>query len=379
MSKNVYFVDARVHRWSYQDSLPGRLEKLFEKHVDLSKVVVPGEPVAIKMHFGSQGAHMIVRPALVRKIVEAVKHAGGKPFVCDTVRIKGVDYLEVAASNGITPHSIGAPVVLADGLFGMDYQEIRAGDLMPYVPVASGIHDAPSMIVLSHCKGHVQSGYAGAVKNLAMGCVAGAVRDKDMRTKVGRGGMHTMHKGKVSWHQDDCTFCLQCVEVCPLDALTYDEAAKRIDILEDKCWSCCRCARVCPEGAMKAPPVGEKFQDALAECAKGVLQTFDKDRVFYVNVALDIQPECDCMPAADVPVIQDVGILASSSPVTVDLATCDLIEKGTPLPNSAFSADAHKAGKTPWEAIHGKTGRRHVEVLGEILGLPADYDTINVA
>ena len=187
MVSNAYFVDARVTNWTRAGSLPGKLETLLSKHGNLKGVVKPNEPVAVKMHFGSQGAHRIIRPAFVRRVVEAVREAGGKPFVCDTVRIRGVDYLDVAASNGITADTVRAPVALADGLFGLDCIEVKAGSMMPDVPVASGIHDVPAMIVLTHCKGHVQSGYAGAVKNLAMGCVSGSVRVKAMQENISSG------------------------------------------------------------------------------------------------------------------------------------------------------------------------------------------------
>ncbi|MHC4599436.1 MAG: DUF362 domain-containing protein [Planctomycetota bacterium] len=379
MVSKAYYMDARVTNWTHAGSLPGKLETLLSEHANLKEVVKPNEPVAVKMHFGSRGAHRIIRPAFVRRVVEAVREAGGKPFVCDTVRIRGVDYLDVAASNGITADSVRAPVALADGLFGLDCIEVKAGPLMPYVPVASGIHDVPSMIVLTHCKGHVQSGYAGAVKNLAMGCVSGSVRQKAMRGKVGRGGMHTMHRGKVQWERETCTFCGQCVEVCPLDAVEMDESGEAVVLNYDACWSCCRCARVCPEGAMIAPDVGEKFQDALAECAKGVLSTFKPGRVLYLNFLLDIQPECDCMPGADVSVVQDLGILLADNPCVVDLATCDLIEEAEPLPRSAYPAEARAEGKSAWEALHGKTGRHHIEVLGELMGLETTYDIVTVA
>jgi len=378
MTATVYHMDARAKRWSHVDSLPGKLERLLAEKANLKSVVKKGEPVAVKMHFGSQGAYMIIRPALVRRVVDAVRAAGGKPFVCDTVRIKGVDYLDVAAANGITPQSVNAPVVLADGLFGMDYVKVEAGPLMPFVPVASAIHDAPAMVVLTHCKGHVQAGYAGAVKNLAMGCVSGTVREKDLRGKVGRGGMHTMHKGQIRWTGEGCTFCNECVEACPLEALTCDEGKKAIVIDAQKCWSCCRCARICPTGAMKAPDVGEKFQDALSECAKGVLSTFEKERLLFLNFLLDIQPECDCMPAADVPVVQDMGILMSQDPCAVDLATCDLIEAADPLPGSAYTAEHRKAGLSAWEALHGRTGRRHVELLADFTGYEKAYEVVKL-
>jgi len=40
-----------------------------------------------------------------------VKLTGAKPFVTDTVRIQGLDYLEVANQNGPNHLSCGAPLV----------------------------------------------------------------------------------------------------------------------------------------------------------------------------------------------------------------------------------------------------------------------------
>jgi hypothetical protein len=217
------------------------------------------------------------------------------------------------------------------------------------------------------------------VKNLAMGCVSGTVREKDLRGKVGRGGMHTMHKGQVVWSEEGCTFCGLCAEACPLDALVCDEEKKTVAIDYQKCWSCCRCARICRTGAMKGPDIGEKFQDALAECAAGVLKTFEKERLLFLNFLLDIQPECDCMPAADVPVVQDMGILMSPDPCSVDLATCDLIEAADPLPGSAYTAEHKKEGKTAWEALHGRKGRRHAEILAKLAGYETEYAVEKIA
>jgi uncharacterized Fe-S center protein len=368
----LFFADARVRVWNHRSSLPGKFERLLRR-VQLENVVKKGEPVAVKMHFGSWGAFKIIRPAFVRKVVDSVREAGGKPFVCDTVRIKGIDYLEVAAQNGITPQSVNAPVILADGLNGLDYVKVECSQKMPFAPVASCIHDAPSMIVLSHCKGHVQAGYAGAVKNLAMGGVSAQNReDAQVRKKVGRAGMHLLHRGDIEYDASLCDVCGQCIDACPLEALSIKDDELVLD--RKKCWSCCRCARVCPTGAMKAPEVGEDFQDGMAEVAKAVLSTFDEGRVYYFNFLLDIQPECDCMPGADVNVVQDIGILGGPNPCSVDIATCDLIARGEPLRGSMlWEAGVTEPGTEPWEKLHGKTGRRHVEILAELADLQTEY------
>ena len=87
-------------------------------------------------------------------------------LVTDTVRIKGLDYLEVANQNGINSLSVGAPVVFGDGLYGNDNIMVKAGEILGEIAVASLIHDVPAMVVCSHVKGHIQAGYAGAIKTL---------------------------------------------------------------------------------------------------------------------------------------------------------------------------------------------------------------------
>ncbi len=65
MSK-VYFASARAMKWKYDDSMPGKLEKLL-KEFNLPNYFEPKELVAVKTHFGSEGAHRIVRPVFFKK------------------------------------------------------------------------------------------------------------------------------------------------------------------------------------------------------------------------------------------------------------------------------------------------------------------------
>ena len=285
MSK-VYFASARALKWKYDDSMPGKLERLL-KEIDLSKYFAAEEWVAVKTHFGSEGAHRIVRPVFLRKVVDALKSIKAKPFVTDTVRIKGLDYLEVANYNGVNHLSVGAPVVLGDGLYGERQHHGKGRVVFGEIAVASVIHDVPAMVVCSHIKGHIQAGYAGAIKNIAMGGVSS--RHRTCGWKCGRGAMHTIGEGGLSWDKEKCELCYQCMEICPLDAIKFENEELKWD--GNECWRCGRCERVCQSGAVSLPKDDNRFMRALAEAAKAVLSTFNTGKVIYINFITEVQPE----------------------------------------------------------------------------------------
>ena len=155
--------------------------------------------------------------------------------------VYGLDYLEVANQNGINHLSVGAPVVLADGLYGNDNIMVKAGEILGEVAVASLVHDVPAMVVCSHVKGHINAGYAGAIKNLAMGGVSASHRTCGW--KCGRGSMHTIGEGELVWDENQCELCYQCRDICPMDAIEFKEGELVWE--GDNCWRCGRCERVC--------------------------------------------------------------------------------------------------------------------------------------
>jgi hypothetical protein len=363
MSSKVYFASARATRWDYGASQAAGLERLAKK-LDFASAIAQNEYVAIKTHFGSWGAHRIIRPRFLRILADAVKAVGGKPFVCDTVRIKGWDYLEVANQNGINPQSVGCPVILADGLFGCDSIEVQAGPALGSVNIATALYDAPAMIVVSHCKGHIQAGYGGAIKNLAMGGAAGSHRSGEWQKA--RGHLHAATDASfITRDPDLCTLCLQCMHVCPLEAISEVDGELVVD--DEKCWRCGRCERVCPEGAIRLDKRSEDdFQMGLAEGAQAVLSTFEPGKVLYFNFTLEVQPECDCMPTADTPVVQDQGILASRDVVAVEQATLELINNAVPLPGSLAQDEGIEVGQKVLAEILGVDGQLHVDAAAQI-------------
>jgi len=374
MPSKVYFIGAQVDRFDYQYSVEGRLERVLEK-IDLEKYFSEDELVPIKMHLGNPGAHHTIRPNFVRVVVEQLKKIKTKPFVTDSVRIKAYEYLEVANRMGYNPMSLGAPVIIADGIFGSDSVKVKAGKLLKEVSVSTAIYDASSMMVLSHVKGHIDSGLGGAIKNLAMGCVTAVPRGCDWR-EGGRGKMHFQLDDLMSWDEDLCTFCAICAHNCPTDAITVQEKTFLVD--ERRCWRCGRCVRVCPERALTVPTSMRNFSIALAESAKAVLSTFKRGKVFYISFLFDIQPECDCMAVSDTPVVQDQGILLSDDIVAIDKASLDLIAKAQPLPQSKAEGLKIKKGSDVFTMLHGKDSKIQIKTA-ERMGLgKSDYKLIEV-
>lgn len=373
MSK-VYYAPARLRKWKHEDSMPGKLQRLLVK-MGLAERFEQGEWVAVKTHFGSPGAHRVVRPVFIRKVTDALKSIGAKSFVTDTVRIKGLDYLEVANQNGINHLSVGAPVVLADGLYGNDNVMVKGGEILGEIAVASLIYDATGMVVISHVKGHINAGYAGAIKNLAMGGVSASHRHCGW--KCGRGSMHAIGEGKLLWDPHKCELCYQCMEICPLECIDFSGETKTFNYDDERCWRCGRCTRVCLSGALLQEGADDVlFLRSLAEAAKAVLGTFKSGKVIYINFLTEIQPECDCMPGADVPVIQEQGILASDDPVSVEQASFDMILRAEPLPQSIATEKGIK--EDVLFALHGKRGEIQMEEA-ERLGLGSrKYELIEI-
>ena len=106
---------------------------------------------------------------------------------------------------------------------------------------------------------------------------------------------------------------------------------------------CGRCLAICPKNAVK--PV---FQDSfkllnckMAEYAYAVC----KDRpCFHVSLICDVSPNCDCRAENDIPIIPDVGMLASFDPVALDQACADLCNKMPVIEGSCLDDNLKKFG-----------------------------------
>lgn len=371
MKTKIYFADARVKTYDYKNSFVAKFEQILNM-IDFKEFINEGDYVAVKTHFGSQGAHRIVRPIFLRKVVDKIKEVNGKPFVTDTVRIPGLEYLDVANMEGLNHLSVGAPVILADGIFGRDQVKVKSGPFLNEIGVASAIYYAPAMVVVSHCKGHVESGFGGTIKNLGMG----GISCKAPCSEAERGRIHITENKRIEWVESKCIRCMHCVDVCPHHAI--DLIDNKIVINDEKCTKCGRCTRVCEQKALFIPDKNEDFQARLAESAHAVVSTFKKGRILYINFITEVQPECDCMPLADTPIVQDQGVMVSFDPVAIDQATIDMINGAQPLPQSKAADKDVKYGEPILKAVTGKDAQLHIDAAYKLGMGNKEYEFITI-
>jgi len=291
-----------------------------------------GCSVAVKLHMGELGNITYIRPVFVRKVVDLIKKAGGKPFVTDTISLYPGErdteskYLSTAAFNGFVKESVGAPIVIADG---DGYEGIPVpveskvkGCKLKEVKVATEIYRADFLLLLSHVKGHMITGFGGAIKNLGMGCV----------TKEAKREQHRVNPPLLD--ESKCNGCEACIEVCSSEAITMQQGKARRDL--EKCIHCSTCLFECPSGALFWERSNkEQFQVYLAHAASAIMHRF-KGRAGFINFVQDVTPHCDCAAPAGKAIVPDIGILASLDPVAIDKASLDLIDKAphllTPTP-----------------------------------------------
>jgi hypothetical protein len=173
--------------------------------------------------------------------------------------------------------------------------------------------EADVLISVGHFKGHMMTGFGGALKNIGMGCAS-------------REGKLAQHSGvSPTVYIKKCTGCGSCEKVCPVNAISIVEKKSVID--KKTCIGCASCIAACPYGAMDVNwgSGAGTMVEKMVEYTKAVLDGRKKNA--YVNFALKITAECDCMAKDDPRLIPDVGIFASSDPVSVDQATYDVVFK----------------------------------------------------
>ncbi|MGE5530348.1 MAG: DUF362 domain-containing protein [Patescibacteria group bacterium] len=338
MSSKVFFTDLRTRSGR---NILDKLRALFAA-ADLSACLAPGDLAALKIHAGEPGNLSVLRPPLLRTVVELVRACGAKPFLTDANtlymggRANAVDHALAAALNGYTPEAVGAPFIAADGLLGKDHELIKTGGELGEVKIAAALAQADALIALTHFKGHDEAGFGGVIKNLGMG---GASR-------AGKLVQHAEVRPEVN--PDKCLGCRRCARYCPAGAITY-AASGTAAIDRGDCLGCGECIITCNHRAIAINwRAGETLQRRMAEHAAGLLST-KPGKCGFITFLMDISPDCDCCSWNDPPIAPSLGIAASRDPVALDQACADLVNAAPFLKESDGGAGA---GRDKFRLIH---------------------------
>ena len=353
----VYFTD--MHSTSSLNLLK-KLERLV-KAAGFETIDFNRKMTAIKVHFGEPGNLAYLRPNFAARVAAMIKEKGGKPYLtdCNTLyygeRSNAPDHLEAAFSNGYNPLSAGCHVVIGDGIKGTDYREIEVNlDYTKKAMIGTAIADADIIISLNHFKGHEQTGFGGALKNLGMGCAS-------------VGGKLFQHSGNPPViYVKNCTGCNMCVINCAHDAVHLGEDRKAF-IDYDVCTGCGQCVAVCQfdSARVKWSSEGDTLSRKIAEYAYAVVK--DKPAL-HVNFIMDVSPDCDCWGHNDMPLVEDIGIAASFDPVALDRACADMVMEAPAARHLREKDNGNDLrGEDKFRIAHGNTdwntGLQHAEKI----------------
>lgn len=219
---------------------------------------LPG-PVAVKVHSGEEGNQNFLRPEFWKPMVETVN---GVAVECNTAyegaRNTTEKHLKTMEKHGWSK------------LFQVDLMDAEGPDLELEVPngkqirknyVGKHLANYPSMLVLSHFKGHPMGGFGGALKQLSIGCAS----------SFGKAYIHGAGNPEALWSTEQ-----------------------------------------------------DRFLESMADAASSVVSYF-QGNIVYINVMKNMSVDCDCCAVAEDPCLADMGILASLDPVAIDQACLDLV------------------------------------------------------
>lgn len=330
MASKVYFTNFRT---TYSENLPQKLARLVKKAGMLEGIDFNNRYTAIKIHFGEPGNLAYLRPNYAKVIVDLIKGQGGRVFLtdCNTLyvgrRKNALDHMDAAYENGYNPFTTGCQIIIADGLKGTDETLVPINcDYVKEAKIGTALMDADIVISMNHFKGHENTGFGGALKNLGMGG----------GSRAGKMEMHS--EGKPVVDQSLCVGCGACSRICAHSAAVVTNRKASIDL--SKCVGCGRCIGMCPMDAVSS---GQDCSNDILNCkiAEYAYAVCKGRPNFHISLVLDVSPCCDCHSENDVPIVPNVGMFASFDPVALDVACADAVNRQPVMPGSILSEHEH--------------------------------------
>ena len=370
MTATVYYGSPRQARLEANETLPAKLDLILDKlHL---RERVKDEQVCLKLHVGNNIGYSTIHPIFVRKVVQAIKDGGGKPFIVDV----GWD-VAGCETRGYTTEVLGCPVFPTAGLHERYYysHEWEYKNMKTW-KVAGMVEDASFLVNFAHVKGHPSCSFGAAIKNIALGCMVGETR----------GQLHDTHHFDRYWFKERCpdrAVMQKIVDSCPFGAVVFDKKdADELHMHFEPCNQCMRCQEVAPEGSLAIQPVNfHAFMEGAAISTAITLSTFEKGKNTHLALANQMTPLCDCFGFTSKPILQDAGIFGSDDIVALDKAVLD---KTADLPlmeeNVPTSMEVQRDAGHPFAQLHGKFKDPYVLInFAEKLGIGSqDYELVDV-
>jgi uncharacterized Fe-S center protein len=207
------------------------------------------------------------------------------------------------------------PIIMADGLAGQSQVPVKIDgihDKEVYIAADVPLYDY--LITVSHVTGHICAGMGATLKNLGMG----------LSSKAGKLVQHSDVKPYID--EATCTNCGACSKWCPADCIIEKNGKAFIET--EKCIGCGECISVCKFNSVKFSWMQESeiLQEKMAEHSLAVLKG-KEGKSFFINFAVKITKNCDCMAKDDPRICDDIGILMSDDPIALETATLDIVKK----------------------------------------------------
>ena len=370
MTSKVFYGSARQARLDAEETLPAKLDKIIDElHI---RDRVKGEQVVLKMHTGSNIGYSTIHPVFIRKVVQAVIDGGGEPFVADT------DWdVKASYARGYSSEVLGCPIYpIAGPSDNYTYSHPREFKGIKEWQLGGLIQDATFLINFSHAKGHPSCGYGGAMKNLALGCMAGPTRS----------AMHDTMHFEPYWFPEKCPDPVvrqQIVDSCPFEAITPDRHnPDGLHLHVEQCNQCGRCLKVAPAGSLKIQAANfHVFQEACAVSTSITMSTFKPGKAAHLCLATHMTPVCDCFGFTSMPILPDTGVFGSDDIIALDQAVLDMTGKGRLIEENIPTAmEVHTREGHPLRWLHGPLKDPYIVLeYGEKLGLGTrDYELVDV-
>jgi len=292
----VYFANAK-----YRRGIGGPTQK-FLRLLELSELkstIKHGDRTAIKMHFGEPGNCRYMRPIFAALTVDYIKSLGGKPFLTD------------------------APVM---------YKSER-----------------------DNYFGYLEAARRNGFTTETMGCplvISGGIKDDGVEVQV----KNPLILEKVTVSRDvwEADFLFSLAHFTMHMEFPYAGCLKNISM---GCMD--RKTKMEMHSVRKFHLPHLNVQAANSDGAKVMLEHF-KGKIFAVNIALDVTPECDCFGKTDLPITPDAGIFVSTDMAACDKAAYDTVTALPGYPGCLMEGkEGMAAGGNKAVSCHSKLGDGH--------------------